>query len=115
LAKEKFPGHDLSDVSIYINYQKTPPTYEVRLLENIENDTPASFGTENAEARSEALVERARNGKMTVIQSQISNGELSQIVLSVLPFGFWDPEKGRWIGDGDSRSSAYDPEVYEDD
>lgn len=115
LAKEKFPGRDLSELTIYVDYWKIPPTYDVRLLENIEDDTPASAGSENAEARSEALVERARNGKMTVIQSQICNGDSSQIVMSVLPAGFWEPENGRWIGDGDSRSSAHDPEIYEGD
>jgi len=100
-----------------INYWESPPKYDVKLLENYEQDAPPISGSANAEARNEALIERALSsgGKMTVIQSKISNGEGSQMVMTVIPAGFWADNGGRWIGDGEAKSTDYDPNIYEDD
>ena len=48
-------------------------------------------GTPNAEARNDALLEKARDhpGKYTIIQSKISNGQNLNMVMTLVTGTFW--------------------------
>jgi len=59
---------------------------------------PETNGSANAEARNDALIERARRnpGKFTIIQSKIANGEGLQMVMTVVTGSFWDDSDNPW-------------------
>ncbi|KAL0961542.1 hypothetical protein HGRIS_006481 [Hohenbuehelia grisea] len=57
----------------------------------LSHNLPAISGTANAEARNEALVQRARDhpGKFAMIHSKIANGQSFQLVLTLISGDFW--------------------------
>lgn len=71
-------------------YSLTPLSEYSQSTTDLQNTVSA-----NAEARNEALIERAREnpGKFTLIESRISNGQASQLVLTVVNGKFWEDEE----------------------
>lgn len=115
LANERFPEITRAGLIISINYLIVPPIYDLILLDEYEKHQPprSKDSSANAEARNEALIERAREnpGKFTIIQSQIANGRGIQFVLTIVTGGFWDDDDDKnWGGDEDE--TDHDHEDY---
>ncbi|KAK7054896.1 hypothetical protein VNI00_003359 [Paramarasmius palmivorus] len=93
LAKSEFPGVKLHDLIICINYCKVPAKFTLSRLEDYEKMLGEidSGSFPSAEARTDALIERARNnpGKFAMIQSRISNGIGVQLVTTQVAGDFW--------------------------
>ncbi|KAG2009621.1 hypothetical protein CC2G_012530 [Coprinopsis cinerea AmutBmut pab1-1] len=107
MAKQQFPDTDKSGLVACIDYTKLPPEYSLLPLADYDTKGPAVRGSPNAEARREALIERAKDNpnKITLIQSKIANGQGLQLVLTIVPGSFWD----------DSEEWDFDPEEEDDE
>ena len=107
LAKQYFPKTTSAGLVVAINYLVVPPTYNLLPLDEYgrHHKLHSQNSSSNAEARNEALIERAREnpGKFTIIQSKIANGFGIQLVLTIVTGGFWDDDDDdeNWGGSED--------------
>jgi hypothetical protein len=108
LARSTYPALRSCELLIRIDYTAVPPAYSVVPLAEAERHDIATNGSANAEARNDALLERARANpdRFGLIQSQVANGAGMQLVLSVVTGNFWDK--------GDAEE-GFVPADYDDD
>ncbi|KAJ7456763.1 hypothetical protein B0H11DRAFT_2160931 [Mycena galericulata] len=99
-ARVEHPTLHPTELVIRIDYTVVPPTYALIPLAAAHDDLNfnSALGlsaTRNAEARSDALLERAREnpGRYALIQSEIANGAVVQMMVSVVTAGFWDVDE----------------------
>ncbi|KAJ7861827.1 hypothetical protein B0H14DRAFT_2741409 [Mycena olivaceomarginata] len=104
LARSTYPALRSCELLIRIDYTAVPPAYSVVPLAEAERHDIATNGSANAEARNDALLERARANpdRFGLIQSQVANGAGMQLVLSVVTGNFWDK------GDDSMRDTGVD-------
>ncbi|KAJ7133445.1 hypothetical protein C8R44DRAFT_23723 [Mycena epipterygia] len=91
LAHAEHPTLRTGELLIRIDYTVVPPTYSVIPLSEADHDVHTA-GSANAEARNDALLERARENpeRYRLVQSRIANGAALQMVLSVVTGNFWE-------------------------
>ncbi|KAJ6614791.1 hypothetical protein B0H10DRAFT_2043399 [Mycena sp. CBHHK59/15] len=96
LARTQHPALRPCELVIRIDYTAVPPAYAVFPLADFERQQPPMQGSANAEARNDALLERARAHpeRTALIQSVVANGRACQMVLSVVTGSFWDDGEG---------------------
>lgn len=101
MATKEYPQTVNTDLVVCIDYLVNPPKFLVVPIVEYDKHQPETDGTVNAEARNEALIERAREnpGKFTVIQSKIANGQSKQLVLTIVTGGFWQARQEAWVED----------------
>ncbi|KAH6912812.1 hypothetical protein BKA70DRAFT_1265084 [Coprinopsis sp. MPI-PUGE-AT-0042] len=102
LAKSSHPDIKLTELVIYIDFTVVPAKFSIFPLEDYEKCSPATDASVNAEARHDALVERARENptRFTIIQSKLANGEAYQMSTTLVGGRFWkDGEIEREEGD----------------
>ncbi|KAJ7120472.1 hypothetical protein C8R43DRAFT_1151718 [Mycena crocata] len=91
LARAQYPTLRPGELLIRIDYLAVPPKYSVVPIDQADQDL-ITAGSANAEARNDALFERARENpdRFGLIQSRIANGRALQAVLSVVTGNFWE-------------------------
>ncbi|KAF7364695.1 hypothetical protein MVEN_00339100 [Mycena venus] len=91
LARAKYPTLRSGELLICIDYTVVPSAYSVVPLTEADRHNLRTNGSANAEARTDALLERARENpdRFGLIQSKIVNGVGLQLVLSVVTGDFW--------------------------
>jgi len=101
MATKEYPQTVNADLVVCIDYLVNPPKFSVVPIAEYDKHQPETDGTVNAEARNEALIERAREnpGKFTIIQSKIANGQSKQLVLTIVTGGFWQARQEAWVED----------------
>jgi hypothetical protein len=98
IASTTYPSLTRTALIICIDYTVLPPKYSLVPIAEYEKHQPPTRGSSNAEARNEALIERARDNpeKFTIIQSKIANGQGLQLVLTVVTGSFWKDGPDAW-------------------
>ncbi|KAI0049148.1 hypothetical protein FA95DRAFT_1538803 [Auriscalpium vulgare] len=106
LAKRSYADIPLSKLGVRIDFTKVPPTYEVFLLSarDISKEAKPNW-TPTLVARSESILEKAINseGRNSLIESVVSVGEGTTIVVSLTARCLWDdkgddiPLPGAWL------------------
>ncbi|KAJ7094703.1 hypothetical protein B0H15DRAFT_830575 [Mycena belliarum] len=94
LARTEHPALRPGELIMRVDYTVVPPAYTVLPLADVQaHDMPAK-GSGNAEARTDALLERARADpeRFGLIQSRVVSGERMQEVLSVVTGDFWEDD-----------------------
>ncbi|KAJ6494134.1 hypothetical protein DFH09DRAFT_1206826 [Mycena vulgaris] len=91
LARTEHPTLRPCELLMCIDYTVVPPVYSVLPLAEAEGHDAPAEGSGNAEARTDAILERARANpdRFGLIQSRIANGSAMQMVLSVVTGNFW--------------------------
>ncbi|KAJ6585582.1 hypothetical protein B0H19DRAFT_1368857 [Mycena capillaripes] len=92
LARTEHPALRSCDLLIRIDYTVVPPAYSIIPLAVTGRDDLPTSGSANADARNDAIFERVRENpeQHRLIQSQIVNGAVAQMVLSVVTGNFWE-------------------------
>ncbi|KAJ7490685.1 hypothetical protein FB451DRAFT_1079464 [Mycena latifolia] len=109
LARAEHPALRLCELIMRVDYTAVPPTYSVLPLADAGGHDAPAQGSGNAEARTDALIERARADpdRFGLIQSRVANGAAVQEVLSVVAGNFWE--------DGDDKGEDSLGEELEDE
>ncbi|THH33240.1 hypothetical protein EUX98_g1007 [Antrodiella citrinella] len=92
LIKANFPSAALHDTVVCMDYTVLPAKSSVRLLKDY--NTGHTMGSDNAEARNDALVEKVQThpDRFTLIESKIACGQGHQCVLTLATGQFWTRE-----------------------
>ncbi|KAJ7704983.1 hypothetical protein B0H17DRAFT_920622 [Mycena rosella] len=114
LARAEHPALRPCELIMRIDYTAVPPAYSILPLADAEGHATPAQGSGNAEARTDAILERAREhpDRFGLIQSRIANGAGLQEVLSVVTGNFWvDADEEERLGeelDDDGRETGVD-------
>ncbi|KAH8079436.1 hypothetical protein BXZ70DRAFT_996345 [Cristinia sonorae] len=94
IMERDYPSASIHDFVIYMDYTVVPMKHSVKLLKGF--DIGPTAGTDNAEARNEALVEKVQQNptRFTLVESKISCGSSEQCVLTLATAGFWEKGSG---------------------
>ncbi|KAJ7022650.1 hypothetical protein C8F04DRAFT_1137345 [Mycena alexandri] len=92
LARTRYPALRPCELVMRIDYTAVPPVYSVIPLAEADHHELRTNGSANAEARNDAILERAREhpDRFGLIQSTIANGAGMQMVMSVVTGNFWE-------------------------
>ncbi|KAK7022297.1 hypothetical protein R3P38DRAFT_2628704 [Favolaschia claudopus] len=114
LGRSSYPALRWCDLLIRIDYTVVPPDYSVVPLAEAEAERDRTGmqmnGFSNAEARSDALIERARQNpeRFGLVQSKIVSGHGMQLVLSAVTGNFWEENGDFKLGTGELYSEEED-------
>ncbi|KAI0064969.1 hypothetical protein BV25DRAFT_1914117 [Artomyces pyxidatus] len=121
MAAGKFPDLPLSEIGVSVDYTKVPHTFDVFVLKNhdISKDIRPSE-TRTQEARSEGIIEKARmsEGRHTLIESMVSLGESTTMVMTLTASSLWegeDNEMGGLMDGGDQQWLGDEPSTNMDE
>ncbi|KAJ7160279.1 hypothetical protein C8R46DRAFT_1001507 [Mycena filopes] len=110
LARTQYPALRSGELVIRIDYTVVPPAYTVIPLADAGRIELSSAASANAEARTDATLERARENpdRYAIVQSTIVNGAQLQLVVSVMSGGFWEGDEGGAVADSEGLETGID-------
>ena len=93
IAARDHPGVPYAGLGVSCNYLKVPPTFGVFALENHTLERLADPTAERTlEARGLSLIAKARasEGKHTLVESRVSRGETSTLIITISVRSLWE-------------------------